>query len=83
MGVRLFEKHFTYDKKAPGFDHKHAQDLEGLGKYIDVLGRCDKAIKWDSYQMDSGQLETRIRARRGVYAAKDLPAGHILLAKDL
>ena len=32
--VRLFEKHFTYDKTASGFDHAHAQDY---ADYVNML----------------------------------------------
>ena len=83
MGVRLFEKHFTHDKTASGFDHIHAQDLEGLKEYVSILDKCNSAVHWNPFLLDTAQEITKIRARRGIYASRDLPAGHIIGEDDL
>jgi sialic acid synthase SpsE len=83
MGVRLFEKHFTHDKTASGFDHLHAQDLEGLKDYVSILDKCESAVYWSPFLLDSAQEITKIRARRGIYASRDLPVGHIICEDDL
>ena len=83
MGVRIFEKHFTHDKSASGFDHAHAQDAEELHNYVDTLNSCNQAVIWQPNEIDAAQKITKVRARRGFYAARDLPKGHILTESDI
>lgn len=83
QGATFFEKHFTTDRSLPGFDHAHALEGTELDSYIDTLRTACQG--WQSESNTSGVQEsvTKIRARRGVYAAADLPEGHILERKDL
>lgn len=84
-GATFFEKHFTYDKKQPGFDHAHAQNPEELSYYITTLKSCYKSMKWSEIYNDDHNAEnvTKLRARRGVYVNKNLPVGHIITNDDL
>ena len=84
-GATFFEKHFTYDKDQPGFDHAHAQSPEELGLYIETLKSCEQAMQWCELYGDNQNAEnvTKIRARRGVYVNKDLLAGHVITKDDL
>ena len=84
-GVTLFEKHFTYDKNQPGFDHAHAQDPFELELYVQTINECSKAEEWveNNPKMQNGESITKIRARRGVYVNKDLKPGHQIQEDDL
>ena len=84
-GATFFEKHFTYDKSQPGFDHAHAQNPNELKSYIETLRSCNAAMKWDEFQVmeENNENITKIRARRGVYLNKDIEAGHIITEADL
>lgn len=83
FGVSTFEKHFTLDKKLPGFDHKHACDPEGLKKYIDTLNKAFISLNVTPSHISAEEAVTKVRARRGVYAARNLPVGHIIKEGDL
>ncbi|MFW5658879.1 MAG: N-acetylneuraminate synthase family protein [Bacteroidota bacterium] len=83
MGVRWFEKHYTVDKTLEGFDHAHAQDPEEFASYVQTLNAAYMAITPRARKLTTAGRYTAERARRGVYASRDLPAGHTLSAEDL
>jgi N,N'-diacetyllegionaminate synthase len=84
-GARLFEKHFTFDQTLPGFDHAHALSPIELSNYCQVLKECSSALSWVEVQdtEEGGEAETKIRARRGVYASKELKKGHVIGEADI
>ena len=84
-GATIFEKHFTYDKNEPGFDHAHAQDPLELQSYVRTIKSCSKAMKWSEKSSQEEDLEniTKIRARRGVYVNKNIQAGMKITKDDL
>lgn len=84
-GARLFEKHFTFDQTLPGFDHAHALSPMQLSTYCKLLKGCGDAMKWteSEFSEEGGEAETRIRARRGVYASRDLKKGHVVCESDV
>lgn len=83
QGADLFEKHFTDDRTLAGFDHAHAADPGQLRVYIEALRQATSGLQRAANRNAPKEVETRVRARRGVYAARDLPAGHVLDRDDL
>lgn len=83
QGADLFEKHFTDDRRRPGFDHANAMEPDQLRSYIDDLRRATASLTLKANRSAPQEVETSIRARRGVYAARDMPAGHVLTRDDL
>jgi N,N'-diacetyllegionaminate synthase len=84
-GAIFFEKHFTYDRNLPGFDHAHALTPSELQNYVKIVKQCKSAVSWSEFQLETidGEDQTKLRARRAIYAAKDLPSGHILTEEDI
>lgn len=83
QGADFFEKHFTTDPSLPGFDHAHALDGPGLEDYVQTLTDANASLAEPANRVSDREQVTLIRARRGVYAARDLPAGHVLRPEDL
>lgn len=83
LGATFFEKHFSLDKTLPGFDQAHALSPEELREYIELLSRTELMLHEDVLELSPLEAETMHRARRGVYAATDLPAGHLIGPEDL
>jgi sialic acid synthase SpsE len=83
QGADLFEKHFTDDRRRPGFDHANAMEPDQLRNYIDSLRQAAKSLTGNANRSADEEKETRVRARRGVYAARDMAAGHVLRRGDL
>lgn len=83
QGASFFEKHFTQNRELPGFDHAHATDYDGLREYVDLLSTARKMLSQDPLYTNALESETALRARRAVYAARDLEVGHVIKAEDL
>lgn len=83
QGASFVEKHFTTDQELPGFDHAHALGERALAEYVQIVNACDKSLARPSNISIPAEETTRIRARRGVYAARDLPEGHALTRDDI
>lgn len=84
LGATWFEKHFTYNKLADGLDHKHAADEFQLKQYINDLREGEVALidKKDN-KISEGEIYTRKRARRSLYAARNMKIGDIIKDKDI
>ena len=82
-GATFTEKHITTDRSLPGFDHAHAMEEVEFTGYVTTLNDCARSLKQPANQSAPAEATTRIRARRGVYAARDLPLGHVLTRADL
>ncbi|MCB1234817.1 MAG: N-acetylneuraminate synthase family protein [Verrucomicrobiae bacterium] len=83
LGATWIEKHFTTDKTLEGFDHKHAQEPGELAAYVAAIRETEQSITPKVAKIGDAEAYTRQRARRGVYAARELPAGHVLTSADL
>ena len=79
-GVTWIEKHFTLDRTSPGFDHAYAMEPDAMVSYIPAL-----VIAWQPEGTNGGSTSyaKKPRARRSLYAARDLRAGETLVAKDI
>ena len=82
-GADFVEKHFTTDRMLPGFDHAHAMEPHEFSEYVATLGACATSLAEPANRSLPAEATTRIRAKRGVYAAHDLSAGHLLAREDL
>lgn len=82
LGCTTYEKHFTFDRSLPGFDHAHAMDKKSLTDYVSILNELEDALKYKP-QVSEKEAVTKNRARRGIYAAKNLKQGAILRREDL
>lgn len=83
LGATWFEKHFTENKNQEGLDHAYAMEEIGLTDYINDLKAASLSIESQEKELTEKELYTRRRARRSLYAAKDLPVGHMLTDEDV
>lgn len=83
MGVRWFEKHFTYDRSAEGFDHAYAMEPAGLAAYIGDVRACVAATTPRRDKLADAERSVKVRARRSIYAARDIAPGETLTEADL
>jgi N,N'-diacetyllegionaminate synthase len=83
LGAEVIEKHFTIDKSLPGFDHAHALSFDELSSFVADVRASGLAIQRKIPKVGQAESVTKIRARRGIYAARDLLEGEILTEKDV
>lgn len=83
LGVTSFEKHFTLDKTLPGFDHKYASNADELRSYIETLRNGFASLRGQANSISAAEAVTKVRARRGVYASRDISQGQVIERDDL
>lgn len=83
FGATWFEKHFTEDKTQKGLDHAYAMEETELKAYVNDIEMAIEAINGRTVKISDAELNTRKRARRSLYAAKNLPKGHVITDADV
>ena len=83
LGVEYIEKHFTYDRKAKGFDHAYAMEPNALKSYIEDIRNVEKSLEPKEEKLSNSEKDVKKRARRSLYAARDISPGTILTRNDI
>lgn len=83
LGASWIEKHFTIDKSLPGFDHRYASNPEELESYVAAIRDAEQALQPKIVKVGAEERVTAIRARRGLYAKRDLKPGHVIREDDI
>lgn len=82
-GVKYIEKHYTLDPKQEGFDHAYAADPDTFKRYVSDIREAESALAYPKQKLREDELYVKQRARRSLYAHKDLKKGHILRDEDI
>lgn len=82
-GCTWFEKHITLDKKQEGFDHNFALEPYEFTQFVCDLHDAEEACDYHAEKLSNDEKEVRMRARRSLYAAKDMQAGEVLKESDI
>lgn len=83
LGATWFEKHFTLNKSDEGFDHAHSTPPHEFAEYVNILREVEKACKLQKCKVTDAERDLSRRARRGMYAKRDLQVGEILEDDDI
>ncbi len=82
-GATWFEKHFTEDKAQQGFDHAYALEEAELKAYVEDLHKAQTALEEQDEKISDKERYTRKRARRSLYAARDMNVGEVIKDEDV
>lgn len=82
-GCTWFEKHLTLDKTQSGFDHSYALEPDEFSQFVTDLHDAEEACAFHEAKLTNLEKEVGQRARRSLYAARDIRAGEILEAEDI
>lgn len=83
LGARVIEKHFTYDKTLQGNDHYHSMDWKDLQNFINRVAALNTILGSNKKAPLPSEMNSIKYARRSLYYASDLPAGHKVSVNDL
>lgn len=83
MGAEWIEKHYTLDHTSPGFDHSYALEPEDLYKFVETVRKAEKACSGRADKITPEEKGTRVRARRALYAARDMEASEVVKESDV
>lgn len=83
MGATWIEKHITLDRKSEGFDHAYAMEPAMFKQFVQDLRAVEQACERQPVKVGAGEAQVRTRARRSIYAARDLGPGELLTEADV
>jgi sialic acid synthase SpsE len=83
LGVTWIEKHFTLDRKSPGFDHAYAMEPAALKQYVQDVRDVTEALRPTPTKVGEAEAKVKTRARRALYAARDIAPGEMLSEGDV
>lgn len=81
LGAKVFEKHFTLDKKGSGPDHFYAMEPDELKSYVDAIREAHEALGSGEKQMLPKEKE--LGRREGLYLARNMAKGETVTAADI
>lgn len=84
LGARVLEKHFCLDKeRQQGPDIALSADPGELSALVRAVRELEEMLSAEPEQVSQAEQEVARIARRSLYFARDLPAGHELREEDL
>ena len=78
LGARVFEKHFTDDKKRKGPDHGFSVEPEEWKKMVKATNELYQALGDGIKRVEDNEQETVRIQRRGLYLLRDLKVGDVI-----
>jgi sialic acid synthase SpsE len=82
-GASWIEKHLTLDRAAEGFDHAYAMQPAMFIAYTNDVRTSQGACRRRIEKLAPAERDVITRARRGLYASRDLAIGEVLRESDI
>jgi sialic acid synthase len=83
LGARIVEKHFTLNRAMKGTDHAFSLEPVGLRKMVRDLERTHLALGDGMKKIYESERAPILKMGKSLVVAHDLPAGHVIGAKDI
>jgi N,N'-diacetyllegionaminate synthase len=83
LGACVIEKHFCLDKSAAGPDIPGSCGPDELADLVAGIRAIEQALGSGDKQMIASERDIAAIARRSIFYAQDLPAGHVITEADL
>lgn len=82
-GAEVIEKHFTYDKKAEGPDHRASLDFNELIQMVKAIRHIEAAVGDGEKKPNDSELSTRDVARKSLVWKHFVKAGTTITGDDI
>ncbi|WP_028642252.1 N-acetylneuraminate synthase family protein [Nocardioides sp. URHA0020] len=82
LGATVLEKHMTTDRTLPGPDHAASLEPGELRDYVTAVRDAAASLGDGVKRRMPSEVENAALVRRSWHAARDLPAGHTVVAAD-
>ncbi len=83
LGVTWLEKHFTLSRNLGGLDAKQSLEPAEMKEYVSTVRAVFSSLSSTDRLLTDKELYTRKRARRGLYAVRNLKSGSIISKDDI
>jgi N-acetylneuraminate synthase len=81
-GACVIEKHFTFDKNMPGWDHKVSANFEEMKQIVMDAKRIKAALGSFQRVLSDAEWDNRNLFRRSIVARREIPAGKTMEYDD-
>ena len=75
IGISVYEKHFTLDKKMPGPDHRMSLDPDELKKTVQLIRQTEICLGDFKKELLQSEVENRKKLRKSLVAKIDISKG--------
>lgn len=75
IGARVIEKHFTFDKTRPGYDHEISADYDDMKKIVTAVRIAEESLGNEIKKPTPKEEEIKKSARRSIVAKINIPKG--------
>ena len=82
-GAKIIEKHFTFNKKAKGWDHKISADFNEMKKLTDIIQRNSLIIGSKKKKISNDEIKLSKVMRRSIIINKKLQKNQKITFADL
>ncbi len=82
MGAAVIEKHFTLDRTKMGMDNSMATEPAEMKALVDACREVHAAMGSRARVLLPEEEEMKLRMRRSITAAREIPAGTVITAAD-
>lgn len=82
LGAKVIEKHFTWNRKAPGPDHSASIEKEDLKKMIKLIRKAEILLGDEKIKRTKSE-EKNLIMRKSLVASKDIPKKTTLIPEML
>ncbi len=83
MGARIIEKHFTLSRAGKGTDHAFSLEPASFASMVSGLRRSRVLLGSGVKRVLPSEAAPIMKMAKSLYAARALPAGHVLTAQDV
>lgn len=83
LGAKIYEKHYTLDRKLPGPDHRMSMEPNELKETIDMIRATESALGSSMKQVLDVETENRVKMRKSLVFNHDIEEGQVLKAEDV
>ncbi len=83
LGCCMIEKHFTLDKKLPGWDHEISANPTELKIIVEESKKVAKSLGSFQKTISRAEEEKKLKFRRSVVANKDFKKGEVINKDDI
>lgn len=83
LGGRIFEHHFTHDRKWKGTDNHFSLEPDGLRALREAVDTVLPALGTGLKRRDPREESYTLERQKALYWRRDLPAGHVVTEDDV
>lgn len=78
LGARIIERHYSFDRHRPGYDHEISVDYELLDGWVRAIRRTEAALGSATKVPAASEEKARRCARRSIVALRAIRAGEVI-----